>query len=49
MKAGLSSAWGVQLATMKAELLVSAGKHTAVNMFPGLGHTARHGMKAGNT
>ncbi len=34
---------------MKAELLVTAGQHTAVNTFPGLVHTARHVMKAGKT
>ncbi len=34
---------------VKAELLVTAGQHTAVNTFPGLVHTARHVMKAGNT
>ena len=34
---------------MKAELLVTAGQHTAVNTFPGLVHTARHAMEAGNT
>src|SRR5688500_20345179 len=34
---------------MKPELLVTAGQHTAVNMFPGLVHTARHVMKADNT
>ena len=39
----------LQLAYMKPELLVTAGQHTAVNMFPGLVHTARHVMKAGNT
>jgi hypothetical protein len=27
---------------MKSELLVTVGQHTAVNMFPGLVHTARH-------
>ena len=48
-KAGLSSDWGLQLAPMKAELLVTAGQHTAVNTFPGLVHTARHVMGAGNT
>ena len=48
-KAGLSSDCGLQLARMKAELLVTAGQHTAVNMFPGLVHTARHVMEAGNT
>ena len=34
---------------MKTELLVTAGQHTAVNMFPGLVHTARHVMKVSNT
>ena len=28
---------------------ITAGQHTAVNMFPGLVHTARHVMEAGNT
>ena len=45
----LSSDCRLQLAYMKPELLVTAGQHTAVNMFPGLVHTARHVMKAGNT
>ena len=49
LKAGLSSDCRLQLACMKPELLVTAGQHTAVNMFPGLVHTARHVMKAGNT
>ena len=48
-KAVLSSDCRLQLACMKSELLVTAGQHTAVNMFPGLVHTARHVMKAGNT
>ena len=48
-KAILSSDCRLQLACMKAELLVTAGQHTAVNTFPGLVHTARHVMKAGNT
>ena len=48
-KAGLSSDWRLQLACMKAELLVTVGQHTAVNMFPGLVHTARHVMGVGNT
>ena len=48
-KTGLSSDCRLQLACMKLELLVTAGQHTAVNMFPGLVHTARHVMKAGNT
>ena len=34
---------------MNVELLVTAGQHTAVNTFPGLVHTARHVMEAGNT
>ena len=49
LKAGLSSDCRLQLACMKPELLVTAGQHTAVNMFPGLVHTARHVMKADNT
>ena len=48
-KAGLSSDCRLQLACMKEELLVTAGQHTAVNMFPGLVHTARHTTKVGNT
>jgi hypothetical protein len=48
-KAILSSDRRLQLASVKAELLVTAGQHTAVNTFPGLVHTARHVMKAGNT
>ena len=48
-KAGLSSDCRLQLACMKPELLVTAGQHTAVNTFPGLVHTARHVMEAGNT
>ena len=48
-KAGLSSDCRLQLACMKSELLVTAGQHTAVNTFPGLVHTARHTMEAGNT
>ena len=34
LKAGLSSDCRLQLAYMKPELLVTAGQHTAVNMFP---------------
>ena len=34
---------------MKSELLVTVGQHTAVNMFPGLVHTARHTMGVGST
>ena len=46
-KAGLSTDWRLQPASMKSELLVTAGQHTAVNTFPGLVHTARHVMKVG--
>jgi hypothetical protein len=48
-KAGLGSDWGLKLAPMKAELLVIANQHVAVNTFPGLVHTARHTTKVGNT
>ena len=48
-KAGPSSDCRLQLACMKAESLVIAGQHTAVNTFPGLVHTARHTTKVGNT
>ena len=44
-----SSDCRLQLACMTLELLVIAGQHTAVNTFPGLVHTARHTMGAGNT
>jgi hypothetical protein len=47
-KAGRGTDRGLQLAPVKAELLVTAGQHTAVNTFPGLVHTARHVTKAGN-
>ena len=49
LKAVLSSDCRLQLACMKPELLVTAGQHTAVNTFPGLVHTARHTMGAGDT
>lgn len=48
-KNGLSSDCRLQLACMKPELLVIANQHVAVNTFPGLVHTARHTMRAGNT
>ena len=48
-KPGLSSDCRLQLACMKAELLVIADQHAAVNTFPGLVHTARHTMGVGNT
>ena len=49
LKNGLSSDCRLQLAYMKLELLVIADQHAAVNTFPGLVHTARHTMGAGNT
>ena len=48
-KVGLSSDWSLQLDSMKAESLVIADQHAAVNTFPGLVHTARHTTKAGCT
>ena len=48
-KNGLSSDCRLQLAYMKLELLVIANQNVAVNTFPGLVHTARHTMGAGNT
>ena len=48
-KSGLSSDCRLQLAYMKPELLVIANQNVAVNTFPGLVHTARHTMGAGNT
>ena len=45
----LSSDCRLKLAYMKSELLVIADQHAAVNTFPGLVHTARHTMGAGNT
>ncbi|ABZ83911.1 hypothetical protein HM1_3154 [Heliomicrobium modesticaldum Ice1] len=48
-KAAHSSDCSLQLESMKAESLVIAGQHTAVNTFPGLVHTARHTTKVGNT
>ena len=47
-KNSLSSDCRLQLACMKSELLVIADQHAAVNTFPGLVHTARHTMRAGN-
>ena len=48
LKGVLSSDCSLQPDCMKAELLVTACQHSAVNMFPGLVHTARHVTKAGN-
>jgi hypothetical protein len=47
-KPSRSSDCRLQLACMKVELLVTARQHSAVNTFPGLVHTARHVMGAGN-
>ncbi len=43
-KTGLSSDCSLQLDCMKAESLVIADQHAAVNTFTGLVHTARHTM-----
>ena len=48
-KAGLSSDWSLHLDSMKAESLVIADQHAAVNTFPGLVHTARHTTRVCNT
>ena len=48
-KIGLSSDWSLQFDSMKAELLVIANQHVAVNTFPGFVHTARQTMRGGNT
>ena len=47
-KSRLSSDCRLQLACMKLESLVIANQNVAVNTFPGLVHTARHTMGAGN-
>ena len=49
LKGGPSSDCTLKLECMKSELLVTACQHSAVNMFPGLVHTARHVMGVGNT
>ena len=49
LKAVLSSDCTLQPECMKSELLVTACQHSAVNMFPGLVHTARHVMGVDNT
>ena len=48
-KTSLSSDWSLQFDSMKLESLVIADQHAAVNMFPGLVHTARQAMKDGST
>ena len=49
LKAVPSSDCTLQPECMKSELLVTACQHSAVNMFPGLVHTARHVMGVDNT
>jgi hypothetical protein len=49
IKVRLSSDRSLQLDCVKAELLVIADQHAAVNTFPGLVHTARHTTGVGNT
>ncbi len=46
-KAGPSSDWRLQPASMKLESLVIADQLAAVNMFPSLVHTARQATRAG--
>ena len=48
-KSRLSSDRSLQLESVKAESLVIADQHAAVNTFPGLVHTARHTMGVGLT
>ncbi len=48
-KTGLSSDCSLQLDCMKSESLVIANQNVAVNMFPGLVHTARHTTRVGST
>ena len=48
-KSYLSSDCSLQPGCTKLESLVIANQHVAVNAFPGLVHTARHTMRAGNT
>ena len=48
-KTGLSWDWSLQLDSMNVESLVIVDQHATVNTFPGLVHTARQVMKAGNT
>ncbi len=48
-KTDLSSDRSLQLDSVKAESLVIADQHAAVNTFPGLVHTARHTTKVGHT
>ena len=47
-KGGPSSDRSLQFDFAKAELLVIADQHAAVNTFPGFVHTARQTMRGGN-
>ncbi len=49
IKPSLSSDCRLQLACMKEESLVITHQNGAVNMFPGLVHTARHTTLVGGT
>jgi hypothetical protein len=46
-KSNLSTDWSLKLEIMKAESLVIANQHVAVNKYLGLVHTARHAMEIG--
>ena len=48
LKSALSSDRRLQLAYVKSESLVNVDQHAALNTFPGLVHTARHTMGAGD-
>ena len=48
LKAGLSPDRSLQLDSVKSESLVIVHQNGTVNTFPGLVHTARHVMEAGN-
>ena len=48
-KTYLSSDRSLQLDFVKLESLVIVDQNATVNTFPGLVHTARHAMEAGNT
>ncbi len=48
-KTSPSSDCGLQLDHMKPESLVIAVSHTAVNMYSGIVHTARHTNRVGGT
>ena len=48
LKSALSSDRRLQLAYVKSESLVNADQNAALNTFPGLVHTARHTMEAGD-